>query len=151
LWEVLRISVWRPLAPGVAIIREGEVNRLFGIVVDGQVEVSIAGSTLCRLGAGSVAGEVAYLHPAKDERSASVVTLEQTLFLEINAAALALASEELQERMRTALLAQLIDRMRIANRIAAAHGAPAVDSQKALRQATAGAPPAAGLDLELAD
>ena len=54
LWEILRISVWRQIAPTVAIIREGEVNRLFGIVVDGFVEVSIDGSTLCRLGTGEV-------------------------------------------------------------------------------------------------
>jgi len=99
---------------------------------------------------GAVVGEVAYLHPSKDERSASVVTIEKTLFLEINAAALALASEELQERMRSALLGQLIDRMRVANRLAAAHGAPAVDSEKALRQVAGGKTPGAGLDLELA-
>ena len=148
---MLRISVWRPLAPGVVIIREGDVNRLFGIIVEGEVEVSIAGSTLCRLGAGAVVGEVAYLHPTKDERSASVVTTEKSMFLEINAAALALASEELQERMRSALLGQLIDRMRISNRIAAAQGGAAVASEKALRKLLAGPAPGGSLDLELAD
>jgi serine/threonine protein kinase len=38
LWEILRISVWRQIAPRVAIIREGEVNRVFGIVIEGYVE-----------------------------------------------------------------------------------------------------------------
>jgi CRP-like cAMP-binding protein len=149
LWEILRISVWRQIAPRVAIIREGEANRIFGLVVDGFVEVSIGGSTLCRLGQGEVVGEVAYLHPTKDERSASVVTLENTLFLEINAAALALASEELQERMRTALLGRMIDRMRTVNLIAAAHGAPAVESAKALMEGSTRSAPGSGLDLEL--
>jgi serine/threonine protein kinase len=149
LWEILRISVWRQIAPRVAIIREGESNRIFGLVVDGFVEVSIGGSTLCRLGQGEVIGEVAYLHPGTDERSASVVTLENTLFLEVNAAALALASEELQERMRTALLGRMIDRMRTVNRIAAAQGAPAVESAKALMEGSSRASPGSGLDLEL--
>jgi CRP-like cAMP-binding protein len=133
----------------VAIIREGEANRIFGLVVDGFVEVSIGGSTLCRLGQGEVIGEVAYLHPTKDERSASVVTLESTLFLEINAAALALASEELQERMRTALLGRMIERMRTVNQIAAAQGAPAVESAKALMEGSTRSGPGSGLDLEL--
>ncbi|HQU80591.1 MAG TPA: serine/threonine-protein kinase [Azonexus sp.] len=149
LWEILRISVWRQIAPRVAIIREGDVNRVFGIVVEGYVEVSIAGRTLCRLGTGEVIGEVAYLHPTQDERSASVVTLEGTLFLEINAAALALASEELQERMRSALLGRMIDRMREVNRIAAAHGTPAVECAQSLMAGSTRASPGTGLDLEL--
>jgi len=150
LWEILRISVWRQIAPQVAIIREGEANRLFGMLIEGYVEVSIAGRSLCRLGAGEVIGEVAYLHPTRDERSATVVTLENSLFLEINASALALASEELQERMRTALLGRMIDRMREVNRIAASHGAPAVEIGRVLAPVTPGKAPGGGLDLELA-
>jgi len=149
LWEILRISVWRQIAPRVAIIREGETNRVFGMIVEGYVEVSIAGRTLCRLGAGEVIGEVAYLHPTRDERSATVVTLESSLFLEINAAALALASEELQERMRSALLGRMIDRMREVNRIAAAQGTPAVESAQSLMAGSTRASPGTGLDLEL--
>ncbi len=150
LWEVLRISVWRQVAPRVAIIRQGETNQVFGVLVEGYAEVSIGGSTLCRLGPGEVIGEVAFMHPTKNERSASVVTLENSLFLEINAAALALASEELQERMRTALLGQMIDRMREVNRIAAAQGAPAVDSAQSLMANSTRQSPGTGLDLELA-
>ena len=149
LWEVLRISVWRQIAPRVAIIREGEANRVFGILAEGYVEVSISGRTLCRLGAGEVIGEVAYLHPTRDERSASVVTLESSLFLEINAAALALASEELQERMRSALIGRMIDRMREVNRIAAAQGAPAVECAQSLMAGSTRTGPGTGLDLEL--
>jgi len=149
LWEILRISVWRQIAPRVAILREGEINRVFGMVVEGYVEVSIAGRTLCRLGVGEVIGEVAYLHPTRDERSATVVTLENSLFLEINAAALALASEELQERMRAALLGRMIDRMREVNRIAAGQGTPAVESAQSLMVGSTRAAPGSGLDLEL--
>jgi hypothetical protein len=139
LWEILRISVLRPVAAKVAIIREGESNRVFGFLIEGFVEVSIAGRSLCRLAAGEPIGEVAYLYPGSDERSATVATLEESLFLEVSASALALASEELQERMRGALIARLIDRMREVNRIAASLGAPAVDSAGGY-----GGPPARG-------
>jgi CRP-like cAMP-binding protein/predicted Ser/Thr protein kinase len=125
VWEVLRVSAWRQIAPDVALLREGEHNKLFGIIITGCVEISIEGRTLCRLGPGEPVGEATFLHPASDLRQATAVTLEPTLFLEINAAALALSSEELLERMRNTLLAHMIDRLRTVNRIAAAQGQPA--------------------------
>ena len=127
IWEVLRVAVWREVGPNVAIVREGERNKMFGIIISGCVEISIERKVLCRLGASEPVGEVAFLHPASDQRHASAVTLEPTLFLEINASALALSSEELLERMRNALLARMIQRLREVNRIAAAQGQPAVE------------------------
>ena len=150
LWEILRISVWRQLGPNVAIIHEGESNRMFGILVDGAVEVSVDGCALCRLGPGEPVGEIAYLHPTKAIRSATVATVTDSLFLEINASALALASEELQERMRTALVARLIDRMREVNRIAAARGAPALRITGKLTDASPRSSPESSTRLELA-
>ena len=146
IWEVLRVSVWREILPNVALIRQGDDSRFFGIILNGSVEVSIDGKALCRLGASEPVGEVAYLHPASDQRHATVVTLEPTLFLEINAAALALSSEELQERMRNALLAQMIKRLREVNRIAAGQGMPAVRSTS---NAQPGPSRPGGLDMEL--
>jgi CRP-like cAMP-binding protein len=95
---VLRISVWREVSEKVVLIREGDNNRLFGVIVTGFVEVSVEGRAVCRLGAGEVVGEMAYLHPSDTKRSATVVTLEPTLFLEINSAALDLSSDEVLER-----------------------------------------------------
>jgi predicted Ser/Thr protein kinase len=126
LWEVLRVAVWREIPAQTAIIREGDRHQLLGIVISGTVEVSIDGRVLCRLGVGEPVGEVAYLHPASDQRHATVVTLEPTRFLEINAAALALSSEELLGRMRDVLLARLIARFRQVNKVAAAQGAAAL-------------------------
>lgn len=122
LWEILRVAVWRELAADSVLIREGEENEIFGIIVSGSVEVSIEGRRLCRLGPGEVVGETAYLHPREKKRHASVCALEKSLFVEFNAAALALASDELQERLRNGLMATLIGRLRSVSRIAAAHG-----------------------------
>lgn len=127
LWEVLRVAVWREVAANVALIREGEHNRLFGIIIEGNVEVSQGGKSICRLGPGEPVGEVAFLHPSSDLRHGNVVTLEPTRFLEINASALLLASEELLERMRNSLLVRLIERFRNVNKLVAAQGARAVD------------------------
>ncbi len=149
LWEVLRVSVWREIAPNVAIIREGERSRMFGVLISGSVEVSIAGRALCQLGVSEPVGEVAFLHPSNDLRHATAVTLEPTVFLEVNAAALALSSEELLERMRQTLLARMIQRMREVSRQAAALGPEAVVAGKT-PWPTGRAARGGGVDLELA-
>ncbi|MDR3298895.1 MAG: protein kinase [Candidatus Accumulibacter sp.] len=138
LWEVLRISVWRNVSDKVALIREGDKHRSFGVIIHGFVEVSIEGKSLCRLGSGEVVGEMAYLHPSDSKRMATVVTLEPTLFLEVNSSALDLASEELLERFRKTLLSCVLARMREADKVLARSGPPAVQGR------------AAACDLELA-
>jgi serine/threonine protein kinase len=148
LWEVLRVTVWRDIAPKVAIIREGQRNKMFGIIVAGHVEVSIDGKVLCRLGPGEVVGEVAYLDPASDLRHATVTSLEPVLFAEINASALSLSSEELMERMRNALLGRLVKRLREVNSLVAAQGLPAVVAEDGSLSSGRLARPG-GADLEL--
>ena len=129
LWEVLRISVWRELASKVSLIQEGESGRMFGVIVDGFAEVSIEGRALCRIGAGEVVGEMAYLHPSDATRTATVVTLEPTLFLEINSSALDLSSDEVVERFRQVLIARVLKRLNDANRALAKLGQSAVVSR----------------------
>ena len=68
IWEVLRVSVWREMLPNVTIIREGERNKFFGIILSGSVEISIDGKALCRLGRSEPVGEVSYLNPSSDQR-----------------------------------------------------------------------------------
>ncbi len=150
IWEILRVSVWRELAAGVAIIEEGQENRVLGVLINGFVEVSLGGQSLCRLGSGEVVGEVAYLHPSDCRRHATVMTLEPSLFLELNAAALELATDELRERMNKALIARMIKRLREANRIAAAHGVPAIQMGNLLQSSDSRSLPGSGMNLELA-
>jgi serine/threonine protein kinase len=138
LWEVLRVSVWREVSEKVVLIREGDKNRIFGVLVSGFVEVSVGGKSICRLAAGEVVGEMAFLHPSDSTRFASVVTLEPSLFLEINSAALELSSDEVRERFQKALVSQVLGRLRGANRALAKLGQSAVQGSSA------------GCDLELA-
>jgi eukaryotic-like serine/threonine-protein kinase len=127
----------------------GRAQQIFGIIINGCVEISIDGRSLCRLGPGEPVGEVAFLHPASDQRSATAISLEPTLFLEINAAALALSSEELLERMRNTLLSRMIKRLREVNKIAAAQGATGNAGGTGSLTGMARSRPGGGLDLEL--
>jgi CRP-like cAMP-binding protein len=101
---VLRISSLAGMAEKVTLIREGDNHRKFGVIIDGFVEVSTNGRVICRLGSSEVVGEMAFLHPSDCLRHATVVTLEPTLFLEINSAALELSSDEVRERFNKVLL-----------------------------------------------
>ena len=132
--EFENIELWKSSASpsggrwrrGVAIIREGETN---------QLSVSSSGvSSRFR----STGGRCAAWGRRGDRRDGLPSSRQQetprhgghpraVLFLEISASALALSSEELVERMRNALTARMIDRLRKVNEIAAAQGAPAVD------------------------
>ncbi|MCM8594294.1 serine/threonine-protein kinase [Accumulibacter sp.] len=132
LWEVLRISVWRELSEKMTLIREGDSHRKFGVIVDGFVEVSTNGRVICRLGPSEVVGEMAFLHPTDTKRQATVVTLEATLFLEVNSAALELSSDELRERFHRVLLSRVLDRLREANRVLAKLGQTAVQGSQSL-------------------
>jgi hypothetical protein len=141
VWEILRLSVWRELGAGIALMREGESDRSFGILLGGNVEVCREGAALCRLGPGEIIGEMAFLDPAQGVRQATVVTLEPCLFLEINGSALSLASEELQERVRRMLIGKVLQRLRQANLQLARHSPPSTLAGKA--------PPPPDCDLEL--
>ncbi len=129
IWEVLRISVWRDIQDKVALIRENESDHVLGVIINGFAEVSVGGKSLCRIGAGELVGEMAYLHPLDPKHSATVVTLEKTLFLEINAAAMRLASDELQERFDKALIVKVLQRLREANEALSKGGPPAVQAR----------------------
>ena len=126
LWEVLRISRWREISEKVTLIREGDNHRKFGVIIDGFVEVSTNGRVICRLGSSDVIGEMAFMHPTDTLRHATVVTLEATLFLEINSAALELASDELRERFNKVLVTNVLRRLREANKVLAKLGQTAV-------------------------
>ena len=126
VWETLRFCVWRNVAAKVTLMKEGEEDRRFGILVAGSVEVSTEGKVLARLGAGEVVGEIAYLHPNHPKRTSTVVTLEPTEYLEIKASALDLSSEEVVTRFHKVLLTTVFDRFQALNKLAAAHAETAV-------------------------
>ena len=115
LWEVLRISTWREIPADVLLMREGDEESGFGIVIEGEVEVSVEDRAICRLGAGEVVGEMAYLNPDEPRRSASIVTLTPIAYLDVNNSALALATEECFQRFQKKLVATAVRRLAAAD------------------------------------
>jgi Serine/threonine protein kinase len=129
IWEILRISVWREIQDKVALIREGEKEHVLGVIIYGFAEVSIEGKSLCRLGPGEIVGEMSFLHPSDPKHAASVVTLEPTLFLEINGPALRLSSDELLERFNKTLITKVLLRARETSKAMSKTGQPAVQAR----------------------
>ena len=122
LWEVLRISTWREIPAEVLLMREGDEESGFGIIVEGEVEVSMEDRVINRLGAGEVVGEMAYLSQDVPKRSASIVTLTPIVYLDINNSALALATEECFQRFQKKLVATAVKRLAAADHSLASHG-----------------------------
>lgn len=126
LWEVLRISTWREIGANTLLLGEGDQGPSgFGVIVEGEVEVSVGEKAICKLGAGEVVGEMAYLNQQLPRCSANVVTLTAITYLEINGPALALATEECRERFHKLLVATIVKRLSEANRRLASYGEPA--------------------------
>ena len=125
LWEVLRISTWREIPADVLLMREGDEESGFGIIVEGEVEVSVGDNAICRLSAGEVVGEMAYLNQDEPLRSASIVTLTPIVYLDVNNSALALATEECFQCFQKKLVATAVRRLAAADRSLASHGEPA--------------------------
>ncbi|MCC4116724.1 serine/threonine-protein kinase [Aromatoleum toluclasticum] len=141
LWEVLRISAWRVVDCGTTLIREGDADQRFGVVVDGEVELSVDGRRVTRLGVGEVFGEIAWLDSVGHRHMTTVTSANPTTYLEVNPSALALATDELRERFRAMLATIAVRRLGEALRDLSANGEPAMVSKFT----------ASGLDLQLVE
>lgn len=125
LWEVLRVSTWRNAEADTILIREGDLDQRFGIVLGGRLEVSVEGRRVEEIGEGEVFGELAYLNGLDRKHMGTVVSLTPVTFLEVNPAALGLATEELRDVMRRELTTLVARRLAAASRALAQNGPPA--------------------------
>ncbi len=141
LWEVLRISRWQVAEANTAIIREGDQDQRFGLLIEGTVELAAGGKQICQIEAGDAFGETAYLDGVDHKHIFSVTSLTNVTFLEVNPAALALATEETLEAFRARLTTSMTRRLALLAGVVSEH-APA---------ATRGKGMASGLDLQLVD
>ena len=131
LWEVLRICSWREVDAEVALMREGDSDQRFGIVLEGRVELSIQGRRVMELGAGEVFGVQAWLDQLEHRHMLSAVSLEPLRYLEVNPAALALATDEVQERFRRQIGTAVVRRLAVISAQLAEHAPAAVRPQRA--------------------
>ncbi len=115
IWEILRISHWRVIHESRPLMVEGEEGGNFGVILDGEVEVSLKGRQLAVYGPGQVIGELAFLSPERARRNTTVIAMVDTTYLEVNAAAYALASEECQFHFKELVVGTLMRRSEEAN------------------------------------
>lgn len=125
IWEILRFSRWRKSDSNTLLMREGDSDQRFGIVIDGRVEVSVDGQRVSEVSYGEVFGELAYLDEQDHKHMYTAVTTTTTTYLELNPAALSLATDECQDAFRRRLVTIVARRLGSAYRELAKTGAPA--------------------------
>ena len=115
MWEVLRISKWRKLPPGTALIAEGDIGDSFFILAGGMVKVTRGGTTLNALTSGDCLGEMSYLVQKSGPRSATVTTTSDCLVMKIRAQDLRQASHSCRQLFDQQFLRVLVERLEKAN------------------------------------
>ena len=109
IWEVLRASDWHDYKDGEDIVREGEVDDRFYIVVAGAVKVTANGNNLGRMSNGDCFGETSYVRGAK--RQASIRADGQVTILRVSSTLMEQVSSACQLRFNRVFLRSLITRL----------------------------------------
>jgi serine/threonine protein kinase len=109
IWELLRASEWRDYAEGDEIIREGEMDDRFYIVVSGKVTVHSGRRSVGELGIGDCFGETSYVRGAR--RTATISALEPVTLVRVSSTLLEQASSSCQLRFNKVFLRSLIERL----------------------------------------
>lgn len=115
IWETLRLGRVRALERGSILIKEDSVGRSFYLLLEGTVKVTRKDLSLTRLKAGVSIGEMAYLQPGENVRSATVVAETDISVLKLKSVSVRQASVELQSCFDKAFINILVTRLIAAN------------------------------------
>jgi eukaryotic-like serine/threonine-protein kinase len=107
--ELLRASEWREYGANDEIVREGELDDRFYVIVAGHCIVESGGRDIGRLRAGNCFGESGYVRNAR--RSATIRAEDQATILTVSATLLEQVSTECQLRFTKVFLRALIERL----------------------------------------
>ena len=109
IWEILRASEWREYEPGDEIIREGEMDDRFYIIVNGDVRVQSGRRDIGMLGLGDCFGETSYVRGAR--RTATISAVSPVTLVRVSSTLLEQASSSCQLRFNKVFLRSLIERL----------------------------------------
>ena len=109
IWEVLRAGVWSEYREGDEIVKEGEIEDRFYILVSGGVDVCVNGKTIGRLKDGDCFGETSYVSGAKN--TASIRAASSVVLLRVGATLMEQMSSSCQLRFNKEFLRSLIKRL----------------------------------------
>jgi hypothetical protein len=109
IWEVLRASQWQDYADGEEIVREGEMDDRFYILVSGACSVERNGQHVGTLDTGECFGETSYVRGAK--RTATIRGAGPITVLKVSSTLLEQVSASCQLRFNRVFLRTLISRL----------------------------------------
>lgn len=94
---------------GEAIIREGELEACFYILLTGVADIYLNGQELARLYPPQFVGEVGFI--CNEPRIASVVAKEQVMAMRLDASSFAKLPITIRERIKDKIIAGLVNRL----------------------------------------
>lgn len=109
IWEVLRASNWHDYQDSDDIVREGEVDDRFYIIVSGSVKVQANSREIGMLSNGDCFGETSYVRGAK--RQASILAHGPVTILRVSSTLMEQMSSACQLRFNKVFLKSLITRL----------------------------------------
>jgi len=107
--EILRASEWRDYAEGDEIIREGEMDDRFYVIVSGRVGVQSGRRAVGEMGVGDCFGETSYVSGAR--RTATISALGPVTLIRVSSTLLEQSSSACQLRFNKVFLRSLIERL----------------------------------------
>ena len=115
IWEVMRASDWHVYADGEEIVKEGEMDDRFYIIVDGEVVVERHGEEMGCLEQGDCFGETSYVRDAK--RTATIRANGQVTLVRVSSTLLEQVSAACQLRFNRVFLRSLIRRLQLSEKV----------------------------------
>ena len=109
IWELIRACTWQSFSPGQSIIREGDMDNSFYIVLSGVVIIEKAGSVVNILQEGDCFGEMGYL--TRSRRIASAIARTEVSLMKVNDSTIDRAAEGTQLRFHKSFVRTLIERL----------------------------------------
>jgi eukaryotic-like serine/threonine-protein kinase len=107
--EVMRASQWQDYASGEEIVKEGEMDDRFYIIVSGTCSVERHGKAIGLLSTGECFGETSYVQGAK--RTATIRSADNVTVLKVSSTLLEQVSASCQLRFNRVFLRSLIGRL----------------------------------------
>ncbi|MGB8694392.1 MAG: serine/threonine-protein kinase [Steroidobacteraceae bacterium] len=107
--EVMRASHWQDYSLGEEIVKEGEMDDRFYIIVSGSCTVERNGASVGMLSSGECFGETSYVQGAK--RSATIRATDAVTVLKVSSTLLEQVSASCQLRFNRVFLRTLIGRL----------------------------------------
>ncbi|MDX2316326.1 MAG: serine/threonine-protein kinase [Gammaproteobacteria bacterium] len=109
IWELIRACTWQTFSPGHSIIREGDMDNSFYIVLSGVIIIEKEGSVVNILQEGDCFGEMGYLTRAR--RIASAIARTEVSLMKVNDSTIDRAADDTQLRFHKAFVRTLIERL----------------------------------------